>query len=178
LEDLKNRVRHSNIIARNRAVPRYDLSMRFTAFAVASLGILLPLSISPHADATVAAGVNPYVSAHAPDTTGADSPESKRTMILLQTIIIPKVNFDWLGIAAVIDFFTIKSKELDPKHVGIRFRLPHSSSSKPTHFKRQVSITLEEVPLIELLGFTIVQTNLNYKIVKGVVILVPTVPNN
>ncbi len=63
------------------------------------------------------------------DITGANTPEGKRVADKLNSIIIPKIDFDKLDIAAVIDFLNIKSKELDPDHLGIKviLRLPQKN---------------------------------------------------
>jgi general secretion pathway protein D len=116
----------------------------------------------------------------------------------LQSIIIDKVNFDKLDIAAVIQFLTEKSKELDPNHVGINFVLrltsdtPPPAANAPTgpggggnngapaappppDIHRAVSITLENVPLAEILGYIVQQTNLQYSVEDYAVYLRPSV---
>jgi general secretion pathway protein D len=116
----------------------------------------------------------------------------------LQSIIIDKVNFDKLDIAAVIDFLTKKSKELDPDHQGINFVLrltsdtpPAAAATTPTgpagtpgaaaatppppDIHRPVSITLENVPLSEILGYIVQQTNLQYSVEDYAVYLRPSV---
>ena len=130
----------------------------------------------------------------------------------LQSIVIDKVNFEKLDIAAVIQFLQQKSKELDPDHQGINFVLRLSSdttippdansavppaapatppsaapdgttpapaapdaapANRPIH--REVSITLENVPLSEVLGYVISQTNLQYSVEDYAVYLRPSV---
>jgi general secretion pathway protein D len=116
----------------------------------------------------------------------------------LQSIIIDKVNFDKLDIAAVIQFLTEKSKELDPDHKGINFVLrltsdtpPAATSTQPTgaggangaataappppDIHRAVSITLDNVPLSEILGYIVQQTNLQYSVEDYAVYLRPSV---
>jgi hypothetical protein len=82
----------------------------------------------------------------------------------LQSIVVPKVNFDKLDVAAALDFLHAESKELDPDHQGINFVLdmpPDSPPGTPGRvFHRPVSITLEGVPLIEILRYVCEQTNL------------------
>jgi len=123
----------------------------------------------------------------------------------LQSIIIDKVNFEKLDIAAVIQFLQQKSKELDPDHQGINFVLrltsdtsaptdataaaptgatppaagaasteaSAASSSRTIH--REVSITLTDVPLAEVLGYIIQQTNLQYSVEDYAVYLRPSI---
>jgi hypothetical protein len=93
----------------------------------------------------------------------------------LHSIVVPKVNFEKLDIVRVIDFLNIKSKELDPDHVGVQFHLevPPTHDFKPLQFRREVTLVLTNVPLEEVLGYVCAQTNLGYKLVKGRVVLAP-----
>jgi general secretion pathway protein D len=132
----------------------------------------------------------------------------------LQSIIIDKVNFEKLDIAAVIQFLQEKSKELDPDKQGVNFVLRLSSDTAippdaaaaaaaapaatastdssgtaasttpdatapaapvahPIH--REVSITLENVPLSDVLGYVIAQTNLQYTVEDYAVYLRPSI---
>jgi general secretion pathway protein D len=118
----------------------------------------------------------------------------------LQTIVIDKVNFEKLDIAAVIQFLQEKSKELDPDHQGINFVLrlnselappapdanaapgaapapgaPEAPATPPPSIHREVSITLENVPLSEILGYIIQQTNLQYSVEDYAVYLRPSI---
>jgi general secretion pathway protein D len=111
----------------------------------------------------------------------------------LQSIIIDKVNFEKLDIAAVIQFLQQKSKELDPDHQGINFVLRLSSDTTPPAdegapavpgatppdtartIHREVSITLSDVPLSEVLGYVISQTNLQYSVEDYAVYLRPSI---
>jgi hypothetical protein len=107
---------------------------------------------------------------------GADSAEGKMIVGKMASIIFPKVDFEKLDITAVVDFLNIKSRELDPEHVGIHFRLalPPASDSTPRRFRRVVWMTLTDEPLQDVLAYVCEQTNLCYRIEKGVVILAPT----
>jgi general secretion pathway protein D len=119
----------------------------------------------------------------------------------LQSIIIDKVNFEKLDIAAVIQFLQQKSKELDPDHQGINFVLrlnsdttiptdsadanaatPPASGAAPADadtaahpIHREVSITLTDVPLSDILGYVIAQTNLQYSVEDYAVYLRPSI---
>ncbi len=119
----------------------------------------------------------------------------------LQTIIIDKVNFDKLDINTVVEFLQQKSKELDPTHEGINFvlRLTSDTETTPgaatptgtapatgapaapaasdeTHaIHREVSITLENVPLADVLGYVINQTNLQFSVEDYAVYLRPSI---
>jgi general secretion pathway protein D len=116
----------------------------------------------------------------------------------LQSIVIDKVNFDKLDISTVIQFLTAKSKELDlPTHEGINFVLRLSSNTPvdngtpaapaapaatgasgatpPPPIHREVSITLDNVPLIELLNYITQQTNLQFSVEDYAVYLRPSI---
>jgi general secretion pathway protein D len=120
----------------------------------------------------------------------------------LQTIIIDKINFDKLDVASVVQFLTEKSKELDPDHVGINFVLnlnqdvapagaaptpatpsgptsptgtPGPGSQPPSPIHRAVTIQLENVPLSDVLGYIIQQTNLQYSVDDYAVYLRPSI---
>jgi len=136
-----------------------------------------------------------------PATAGPTVIASHRAEITrkLQSIIIDKVNFEKLDIAAVIQFLQQKSKELDPDHQGINFVLrlnsdvsaPADAAAAPTGatpaadataaaaasgpIHREVSITLTDVPLSEILGYVISQTNLQYSVEDYAVYLRPSV---
>jgi general secretion pathway protein D len=138
----------------------------------------------------------------APSATGPVVSTSNRANITrkLQSIIIDKVNFEKLDIAAVIQFLQQKSKELDPDHQGINFVLRLSSDTTPAPdagaaaapaagapadasaaaasahtIHREVSITLSDVPLSEVLGYIIQQTNLQYSVEDYAVYLRPSI---
>ena len=133
-----------------------------------------------------------------PTNTVEQSTPSERADITrkLQSIVIDKVNFDKLDIATVIQFLTQKSKELDPEHVGINFVLrltsdtptPPAGAAAPTgagtadanaapakQIRREVSITLENVPLADILGYIVQQTNLQYSVEDYAVYLRPSI---
>ena len=136
-----------------------------------------------------------------PSKTVVDSHPSNRAAIThkLESIIIDKVNFDKLDIATVIQYLQQKSKELDPDHQGINFVLrltadaaatpdapgaapaappgggaaPDAAPAHPIH--REVSITLTDVPLSDILGYVIAQTNLQYTVEDYAVYLRPSI---
>jgi general secretion pathway protein D len=140
-----------------------------------------------------------------PTTVTTISSPSNRADITrkLQSIVIDKVNFDKLDIATVIQFLTEKSKELDPDHQGVNFVLrltsdtpPAPTANTPTgaapapgspeaaaaaaaaqskQIHREVSITLENVPLADILGYIVQQTNLQYTVEDYAVYLRPSI---
>ncbi len=136
----------------------------------------------------------------APKINDQANPTSERAKITrkLQSIIIDKVNFDKLDINTVIQFLQDKSKELDPEHEGINFVLrlslntpatdpgaatptgatPGTPAPAPVNtsaIHREVSITLDNVPLAELLRYIADQTNLQFTVEDYAVYLRPSI---
>ena len=109
----------------------------------------------------------------------------------LNSIIIDKVNFEKLDIAAVIQFLQEKSKELDPEHEGINFVLRLNTETAPAPgaapgatpdaapaahpIRREVSITLTDVPLANVLQYIVNQTNLQFSVEDYAVYLRPSI---
>ncbi len=117
----------------------------------------------------------------------------------LTSIIIDKVNFEKLDIAAVVQFLQEKSKELDPDHEGINFVLrlnaenpvppaatgaapapadattPDANAAPAHPIRREVSITLENVPLADVLQYIVQQTNLQFSVEDYAVYLRPSI---
>jgi len=93
----------------------------------------------------------------------------------LNSFIISSVNFDKADMAAVLKFLNSESKELDPEHAGIAFylRWPPDAEAKSLHLRHEVSITLDNVPLHDLLLYICEQTNLTFKIINGTVVFIP-----
>jgi general secretion pathway protein D len=146
---------------------------------------------------------------------GAKQADSNRVKIerKLSSIIIDKVNFEKLDIAAVIQFLQEKSKELDPDHEGVNFVLrlstetpppaatapgapaatpaapdatagsPDAAAGSPDQnapappraIRREVSITLENVPLANVLQYIVNQTNLQFTVEDYAVYLRPSI---
>ena len=82
----------------------------------------------------------------------------------LNSIIVPKVDFQKADIFEALDFLIKKSKELDPDHTGISFLayVPFEKTTPP--FTREVSMTLHDVTLNGILALIHKQTNLEYSI--------------
>jgi general secretion pathway protein D len=146
--------------------------------------------------------ISPDIVAPPTQTVVSTSPSERADITRkLQSIVIPSVNFDKLDIAEVIQFLAQKSKELDPEHKGVNFVLrlttdtpPAAAATTPTgatppagaaapaaaptpaqDIHRSVSITLDNVPLAEILRYIIQQTNLQDSIEDYAVYLRPSV---
>lgn len=112
---------------------------------------------------------------------------SLKLMDKLETIRIPELNFSEVDIADAIDFLTEQSKSLDPEKKGINFVLkaePTLSAPKEGEEKedakpviaptRTLTLSLKDVPLIEVLNFIKSLTNLQYKVDQFAVYIFPS----
>jgi hypothetical protein len=99
---------------------------------------------------------------------------ARATMGKLRSIVIDKVNFNQVDVAVALQFFAQKSKELDPDKKGINFVLGDLSHLTPQdHVHREVSVTLDNVPLNDVLGYVTQQTNLKWSIEDNAVYFKP-----
>jgi hypothetical protein len=122
--------------------------------------------------------VNASTSAVSSTVPGADTDDGNQIAAKLNSIIIPTVDFDKLDIANALDFLTIKSKELDPDHAGVQFRLdlPSGEDAKSSLANRKASVTLDNVTLLDLMTYISAQTNLVFKIENNTVVFTPAEP--
>lgn len=97
---------------------------------------------------------------------GAEAIEKK-----LKSILIDKVDFKRMDIRDVVQFLSTKSKEFDPEKTGVKFVLQLPPKEELLH--REVSITLDNVSLEDILTYTDQQTNLQYSIEGDTVYLRP-----
>jgi len=89
------------------------------------------------------------------------------TLHKLAAITIDRVNFQKLDVAAAIQFLSAKSRELDPEHAGINFVLgPIADDGK---VRRQLSLTLDHIPLGDLIREIEAQTGLHASINDNIV---------
>jgi hypothetical protein len=94
----------------------------------------------------------------------------------LKSLHIDKVNFENLDIAEAIQFLQQKSKELDrPDHQGVNFVLSLTpEAAEPAHpVHRKVSLTLENIPLYDLVAYIAEQTNLKWSVEDNAVYFRP-----
>jgi type II secretory pathway component GspD/PulD (secretin) len=100
-----------------------------------------------------------------------DDQAAQATMHKLQTIIIDKINFQNLDIAAAVQFLGAKSRELDPEHAGVNFVLDAGPPGANIH--RELSMTLEQVPLADLIREIEAQTHLHAQVGANLVTFRP-----
>jgi beta-lactamase regulating signal transducer with metallopeptidase domain len=83
----------------------------------------------------------------------------------LKSLVIDKVDFRSVDVAAALEFLTKKSQEIDPDKKGVGFVLADLSHLTPSdHVHREFTVVLENVPLDEVLGYICSQTNLKCSI--------------
>jgi len=107
---------------------------------------------------------------------GSDTEKSNRERIekKLNSIIFEKCNFDRLDLTIILPYLTKRSKELDPEHTGVNFVLRGPYQPPPfnsTH--REMSLSLENLPLRKILEYLCQATDHDYKIENGIVVLFP-----
>jgi hypothetical protein len=130
----------------------------------------------------------PSISLHAntpailPAVQGADTANGKRVLAKLNSIIIDKCNYDFQydDLRITLSYLTTRSKELDPEREGVRFVLqgpykppPLPPGGKPIH--REISLSLSNLLLIELLGYICQVTDHSARISDDAVIVFPAV---
>jgi general secretion pathway protein D len=96
---------------------------------------------------------------------------AEATLSRLQTIVVDRINFQKLDIAAAVQFLAQKSKELDPTHRGINFVLGAIAPGDKIH--REVSVTLDSDPLSDVIREIAQQTNLHYSVGDNIVTFKP-----
>jgi hypothetical protein len=82
----------------------------------------------------------------------------------LNSIILPKVNFEETDIFDVLDFLENKSGELVSDHTDINFQAYVPFEKTDPQFTRKVSLTLQNVSLNDVLSSIRKQTNLDFAV--------------
>lgn len=104
----------------------------------------------------------------------------------LQNIIIPSLSFNDMPLENAIRFLAAKSKELDPTGEGVNFVLksrptvqppkPGEQTKEPTPtptIPRNITLTLSQVPLGDVVRFITNLTNLQFKVDEYAVFILP-----
>jgi beta-lactamase regulating signal transducer with metallopeptidase domain len=144
--------RRLRLIMRNQTDSR-RLSFICPALIMALGFLVLPDEVT--AQNKAAAGVDPSFS----------QSNTSVTAQKLKSIVIDHVNLDRLDVATVLQFLTQKSKEMDPDKKGVVFVLDDlRNPGAGNRIHREVSMTLEAVPLKDVLAYIVQQTNLTYEI--------------
>jgi hypothetical protein len=80
-----------------------------------------------------------------------------------------KINVQWdnVSLRKALEDLTLKSKQSDPKHEGVRF------TSKPPLADQKVSLALQNASLDDILGYLSGQAKFQIKIHKGEVLVLP-----
>jgi hypothetical protein len=93
----------------------------------------------------------------------------------LKSLMVDKVDFNKADVEEVVRFLQAKSKELAPDHKGFNFvlRLPDASDPAAAHIHREVTISLDNIAMIDLLDAICQQTNLQCSVESYAVYLRP-----
>jgi hypothetical protein len=116
------------------------------------------------------------VSAWPTSVSGSETPDGKRIMAKLNSILIDKRNFETYDLTKILPYLTQRSKELDPEHIGVKFILQGPYQPHPwSGMNREVTQSFTDVPLIEVLWYTCQATHHDFKIEDNAVIVFPAV---
>jgi hypothetical protein len=88
----------------------------------------------------------------------------------LNSIIFPKIDFRDATVREAIEFLAAKSKSLDPEGQGVNIVLKFDDAE---FGKTRITLTLNNVPLIEVIKYVTNLANLKYKIEPFAVSIVP-----
>lgn len=101
-----------------------------------------------------------------PPIQGTDSTFDENTYEKLKTLTV-SVNWNDISLKEALEDLTSKSQQADAEHSGIKF-------SSPTSFNAQkISISITNVPIIDILAYLSQQAHLNMKIHKREILLLP-----
>jgi hypothetical protein len=118
--------------------------------------------------------LNASTPAFIPPVPVAETDDGKRIMEKLNSIIIDKCNFDVLDLTKILPYLTKRRKELDPEHVGVRFILRGPYQPPPWNgIHREISLSLTDVPLIDVVRYLCRDTDHDFKIENNAVIVFP-----
>jgi hypothetical protein len=100
--------------------------------------------------------------------------ESRVTFGKLNSIIVPKADFDDEDIYKVIEFLNRESVKLDPAHVGVRIRVEveHPLDGKLSGPEWDVTVHLSHASLLNILGQVCEDDELYWYVSKGDVLLI------
>jgi len=108
----------------------------------------------------------PAVPWYTPPAQGTDATYDDVTFQKLKAL---KVSVSWnnLSLKEALEDLTSRSQQADPDHLGIKF------ISKVPSDAQKVNVTITDVPIHNVLGYLLQQTNLRMKIHKGEVVILP-----
>jgi hypothetical protein len=140
--------------------------------ALAFVTLLLPFPSLIASDSGMVESATPGAASPA---VASETPGQKRIREKLQSIIFDKCNFETFDLTKILPYLTKRSKELDPDHIGVQFILrgPYTPPPPSTPIHREVSMSLQDVPLSEVIGYVCSQTDHAYKIEDDAVIVYP-----
>jgi len=104
---------------------------------------------------------------------GAETPGKQATAAIsrkLDAIIFPKIDFRDSNVSDVVEYLMVKSKEFDPEHQGVNIVF---SGEARDWGKTPITLTLTQVPLIEVIRYVTNLANMKFKIEASRVVIVP-----
>ena len=140
-------------------------SRAFSVLLVAALFLLLP--VISQAQGVIVDPATPFI------VPGADTPDGKRIMAKLNSLIIDKLNIEAPNLKVVVAYLSQKSKEIDPDHTGVTIVLRGPYQAQPPAFNRENPFQVTEVPLLDALRYLCNETNYDLKIEDNAVVLFP-----
>jgi len=106
---------------------------------------------------------------------GADTPDGKRIIAKLHSIVIDKLNLDHMDLRDVFPYLTNLSREIDPTHAGVNLILQDlfPPSLYPTESSRQVNLTLTKISLFDVMQIITSKTGCTLKFENNAIVVVP-----
>lgn len=98
-------------------------------------------------------------------STQIESPQAIETMSMagrLNSMVVPRVDFDGMTLAEAVEWMTAKSRELDPSGIGMNFVLDLSDNDTKAR-NAELSLRLNSVPMSVLLDYLTRDTGTKYR---------------
>lgn len=144
---------------------RRPFTLRFTCSAAF---LLAALAVAPDASAQTAPAAPT-----APKKVYASPLAAK-----LDSLVIPRVEFEEATVAQVVTFLKKRSQELDPAKEGVNIMLVERSGATDKIADRIVTMNMTNVPLGELLRYVCMATSLQYRVDDYAVVISNKSPAN
>ena len=111
----------------------------------------------------VSTAVSPAVK---PDVSGTEKLDITRRA---DSIIFPKIDYREASVPEIIEHLNRASKDLDPNKIGVPIELSAAANASKT----KITLSLKNVPLIEVVKYITNLARLEYTITSSKVLIVP-----
>ena len=107
--------------------------------------------------------------------------ESADLRAKLKSIVIPKLEFEAATISQAVAFLRKRSQELDPDGTGVNIILQlapagaAADKARAATPERTITLSLERMPLGEVLRYVCLQANLQYHVDREAVVIADTI---